>query len=58
MIHFYPLHLPMCQLGVRNVGLKNTPMKAYSVNLLSKNSSSPSISEAVDQKNSSDIFRQ
>ncbi|MEG4944898.1 hypothetical protein, partial [Microcoleus sp. F4-D5] len=20
MIHFYPLHLPMCQLGVRNVG--------------------------------------
>ncbi|WP_445301499.1 hypothetical protein [Microcoleus sp. LAD1_D5] len=22
MIHFYPLHLPMCQLGVRNVGYK------------------------------------
>jgi hypothetical protein len=33
-------------------------MKAYSVDLLSKNSSSPSRSEAVEQKNSSDIFRQ
>jgi hypothetical protein len=33
-------------------------MKAYSVDLLSKNISSPSRSEAVDKKNSSDIFPQ
>ncbi|MEG4170494.1 hypothetical protein QUA16_24760 [Microcoleus sp. S13_C3] len=33
-------------------------MKAYSVDLLCKNSSSPYRAEAVDQKNSSDIFRQ